>query len=116
MSERAFKDSKAFLDKFNEYLKDCDGKKYMPNVAGFCSFANINRDTFYAQKDYYSDTFNKINYELENEAINTNYVSDTMKIFYMKNKCGYRDKQEIESNVNLTYEDKLKEMTGKDEY
>lgn len=116
MSARAFKDDKAFLNKFENYLKDCEDKKRMANVAGFCAYANINRDTFYAQKEYYSDTFNKINYELENEAINTNYVSDTMKIFYMKNKCGYRDKQEIESKVNLAYEDKLKEMTDKDEY
>lgn len=80
-----------------QYVDYCDKKKRLPNVAGFSVYCNINRDTFYAQKDYYSDTFKKINDILEDEALNNKYTSDTLKIFYMKNKCGYKDRQEIDS-------------------
>ena len=101
MSARAFETDKDFHNKFIEYVKYCDKEKRLPNVAGFCVYSNINRDTFYAQKDYYSDTYKKVNEMLEDEALNNKYVNDTLKIFYMKNKCGYKDKQEIDSSVNV---------------
>ena len=96
MSVRAFKTDKDFYNKFKEYIQYCNKKERLPNVAGFCVYSDINRDTFYAQKEYYSDTFKKINEMLEDEALNNKYTNDTLKIFYMKNKCGYRDKQEVE--------------------
>lgn len=96
MPQRTFKTEKDFKNKFDEYIKYCDEKKRLPNVAGFCVYCDINRDTYYAQNDYYSDTFKKTNDILEDEALNNKYTSDTLKIFYMKNKCGYKDKQEQE--------------------
>ena len=59
----------------------------------------INRDTFYAQKDYYSDTYKKVNEILEDETINSVIISYTFRIFYMKNKFDYKDKQDINANV-----------------
>lgn len=101
MSERCFKTATEFENKFIEYVKYCNEKERLPNVAGFSVFANINRDSFYAQQEYYSDTFKRINDILEDEALNNKFINDTLKIFYMKNKCGYKDKQEIENNVSV---------------
>lgn len=96
--QRAFKTDKDFENKFVEYVNFCDVNKRMPNVAGFSVYADINRDTFYAQKEIYPDTFKKVNDILEDEALNNKYTNDTLKIFYMKNKCGYKDRQEIDNN------------------
>ena len=96
--QRAFKTEKDFENKFKEYVKYCNDNSRMPNVAGFAVYADINQDTFYAQKEYYSETFKKVNDILEDEAINNHTLNDARVIFYMKNKCGYKDKQEIESN------------------
>lgn len=112
---RAFKTAQDFEDTFLDYIKDCNTKKKLPNIAGFVVFAHINRDTFYAQKELYSDTYSRINNILEDETINTKHVSDNFKTFYMKNKFGYRDKQENIS-VDMNYEDYIKKVADKDEY
>ena len=106
MSQRAFKTAKDFMNVFEEYLEDCKEKEKLANIAGFCVFADINRDTFYAQQEIYPDTYKKINQTLEDVTINAK-INDTFKIFYMKNKFGYKDKQEVETsgandlNVNI---------------
>lgn len=98
--ERKFKSAKEFENKFKEYLDYCEKKKRLANVAGFSVYADINQDTFYAQKEYYSETFKKINDMLEDEALNNKFLNDTRIIFYMKNKCGYKDKQEIDTTTS----------------
>lgn len=113
MSQRAFKTKKDFEDKFKAYIEQCKFEGKLANIAGFCAFADINRDTFYAQKDIYSDTFKKINEMLEDITINAK-INDTFKIFYLKNKFNYKDKQE-NVNVNTSYEDYIKRVEG-DEY
>jgi hypothetical protein len=115
MSERAFKTKKKFEETFINYINDCKTKTKLPNIAGFCVFANINRDTFYAQKDIYSDTFKRVNDILEDATINSKDINDTFKIFYMKNKFGYKDKQE-NVNVEMNYEDYIKKVADEDEY
>lgn len=115
MSKRAFKTNKEFLDKFNNYIKECKTKKDLPNIAGFCVYSDINRDTFYAQEEYYSDTFKKINDILEDATINSKDVNDTFKIFYMKNKFNYKDKQE-NVNVGVSYEEYIKKVEDEQEY
>jgi hypothetical protein len=101
MSERCFKTAEELENKFLEYIDYCNDNERLPNVAGFARYAKINRDTFYAQEQYYSDTMKKINDILEDEALNNKYTNDTLKIFYMKNKCGYKDKQEIDNKVSV---------------
>ena len=115
MSKRIFKTEKIFINKFKEYIIKCKEQKELPNIAGFCVFMDIHRDTFYAQEEYYSDTFKKINDILEDATINSKDVNDTFKIFYMKNKFNYKDKQE-NINIATNYEDYLKEVADKDEY
>lgn len=100
MSERAFKTKDIFINKFKEYITECADKEKLPNIAGFCVYCDITRETFYAQEDYYSDTFKKVNDILEDATINSKNINDTFKIFYMKNKFGYKDKQDIDANVN----------------
>lgn len=117
MSKRAFKNKNIFINKFKEYIRQCEEKEKLPNIAGFCVFCDINRDTFYAQEEYYSDTYKKINDILEDVTINSECVNDTFKIFYMKNKFGYRDKTEtVSKNINMTYEDYIKKVEDTDEY
>ena len=95
--KKKFKTAKEFEAKFKDYLEWCKKNERLANVAGFAVYADINQDTFYAQKEYYSETYKKINDMLEDEALNNKYLNDTRIIFYMKNKCGYKDKQEIDT-------------------
>ena len=99
--QRAFKTAKEFENKFKNYVEYCRINDRLPNVAGFSVYADINQDTFYAQKEYYSETFKKINDILEDEAINNKSLNDARVIFYMKNKCGYKDKQDDKNNNNI---------------
>ena len=99
--QRTFKTAKEFEDKFKNYVEYCRKNDRLPNVAGFSVYADINQDTFYAQKEYYSETFKKINDILEDEAINNKSLNDARVIFYMKNKCGYKDKQDDKNNNNI---------------
>lgn len=96
---RIFKTEKEFIDVFLAYIEDTKVKKELPNIAGFVVFADIGRQTFYDYEDKYPYTFKKINDILENATINCKEVSDTFKIFYMKNKFDYKDRQEIDANV-----------------
>ncbi len=97
MSQRAFKTAEELEQKFRDYIEYCHKEEKLANIAGFCVFCDINRDTYYAQKEYYSDTIKKIEQMLEEEAINCKSINDTFKIFYMKNKFSedYRDRQEL---------------------
>lgn len=97
---RAFKSNKEFVDKFLEYINYCKKIDYLPNVAGFSRYCDIDRSTFYAQEEYYSNTFKKVQTILEDETINAKNINDTFKIFYMKNKFDYRDRQELETTGN----------------
>lgn len=99
MSQRAFKTEKIFEKKFKDYIDYCHKESRLPNVAGFSVYANINRETFYEYKNIYPNTFKKVNNMLEDEALNNKSLNDARIIFYMKNKCGYADKQEVEAKV-----------------
>lgn len=99
---RSFKTEDDFKNKFIEYLTSCEERKRFPNIAGFCAYCWITRDTFYMQKEYYSDTYNKVRDMLEDEVLQDN--SYRMQL-YLKNTFGYTDKQVVEStNVNLNHE------------
>ena len=100
---RSFKDAKAFLDAFTDYLKYCDKEEKMANIAGFCWYTGITRETYYKQQEYYSDAFKNIEQALEDRAIN--HKAPAIAIFYLKNKFGYKDKQEVDqTNVNMNIE------------
>ena len=98
---RKFKTEKEFEEKFKEYIKYCKKNKLLANVAGFSVYMDMNQDTFYAQKEYYSETFKKVNTILEDFTINSKDVNDTFKIFYMKNKFNYKDRQDLEHHGEI---------------
>ena len=114
MSERRFKTEQDFVNKVIEYISYCEGKGRLPNIAGFAVYCEMNVDTFYAQKEYYSETYKRVQAILEDGVINGK-ANDTMKIFYMKNKFNYKDKIE-NLNVETDYESYLKTVADKDEY
>ena len=109
---RTFKDEKEFLNKFLGYITYCKENKRFPNVAGFCAHLLITRETFYAQKNYYSDTYNIVNDILEDEVLQDNTYRAQL---YLKNKFDYKDKTEHTAQVNISYEEALKKVQG-DEY
>ena len=98
---RVFKDDQEFYNKAKEYIEYCNVNERLANTAGFCVFTDIHRDTYYQQKEYYSDTFKKVEQLFEDSALN--HKATAMGIFYLKNKFKYRDKVETE-NVNLNYD------------
>ncbi len=107
---RSFKDASEFKSKFCEYLDECMQTERLANIAGFCWYCNIHRDTFYAQEEYYSDTFKQIQSALEDAALN--HSATSMGIFYLKNKFNYVDKQEIKSdNVNHNLNDDVSQLS-----
>ena len=96
---RAFKTAEEFEKKFVEYITYCRKKKRFANIAGFCAYCHITRETFYKQKEYYSDTYNIVNDILEDEVLQENTYRAQL---YLKNKFGYTDKQMVESkNTNI---------------
>ena len=96
---RSFTTEQDFKNKFDEYIDYCIKNEKLANIAGFCVFSDITRETFYNQEQYYFDTYKKIQNLLEDYTINAK-INDTFKIFYMKNKFNYRDRQEIDQNIN----------------
>ena len=55
MSERKFKTEQDFINSVKAYISYCEEKQRLPNIAGFAVYCDMNVDTFYAQKEYYSD-------------------------------------------------------------
>lgn len=90
MSVRIFKDEKEFMNKFEEYLDYCNKNKRLANIAGFSVYCKICRDSFYAQKDYYPETFSMINDILEDYTLNAD-INHLLKMFYLKCKFKYND-------------------------
>jgi hypothetical protein len=106
---RAFETAEAFESKFKEYIEYCVDKKRFANIAGFCAYCHITRETLYKQKEYYSDSYNKVMDILEDEVLQDNTYRAQL---YLKNKFGYKDKQEIEShniNENIEYSDEQRQ-------
>ena len=89
-NHRSFKTEEEFLNKFKEYIDYCEKGKRFANIAGFSVFANINKDTFYMQKEYYPDAFSMVQDILEDYTLNAD-IYHTLKIFYLKCKYKYND-------------------------
>ena len=84
---------------YNDYLEHCKAEKLLlPNIAGFCVYADISRETYYEWRDNkhkgFSDTIKRIDKSLEDHALQCKDAAKS--IFYLKNKFGYRDKIETE--------------------
>lgn len=101
---------------FLDYVANSIKRQRFLNIAGFCRFIDIHKDTYYNYKEnFYTDDIKRIETILEDEVINSRAASDTMKIFYLKNKFGYKDKQEVEShNKNENINQDITNMTAEE--
>lgn len=88
------------LEKFEEYCRDCKEKGKLINITGFALYAKIHRDTVYHyfNDERYFDAKETIETRIEDEAIQMGLGkrNPAFMIFYLKNKCGWRDKRETE--------------------
>lgn len=93
----------ALQEDFVHYLEYCHQQepKKIPNIAGFCVYADIIRETYYMQGEYYPCTFEKIKLSLEDQTIN---LKDTIRsIFLLKANFGYRDSDPQQSALTVNY-------------
>lgn len=102
---RKFETAEDFENKAVEYIEYCRSVDRFPNTAGFCVYCDMAEDTFYAQKEYYSEAYQKVQKLFEDEVLNNKTISDTMRIFYMKNKCGYYDRVQQDVKVSGSIEE-----------
>jgi hypothetical protein len=100
---RIFKTEAEFVKKFKDYLKYCEKNEDMPNIAGFCVYAKIAKNSYYSQKKIYPDGFSQVEDMLENAVINAKKVSPAMKKFYMENKMNYNDKQLLQHDITVSF-------------
>lgn len=100
--KRAFKNEKEFKTKVKEYIDYCHKEERFVNIAGLCAYLDINRDTFYQQKEYYSDTYKKVQEILEDETLNNRNTDTRITLIYLKNKFDYKDKVETENTNHNT--------------
>ncbi len=119
----SFTSPEQMQQKFDEYVVHCRKEKRFVNIAGFCNYVNIHRDTFYEYKNHkhlYSDVTKKIEQRIEEEVFESK-LSPPERIFYLKNKFGYADKTEVLShnvnvNVDVTPEEEDFLLELKDKY
>ena len=88
---------------FLNYIQDCISKDRFANTAGFRRHIYLKKSTYYdyEHREEYSDTIKKMDDILEDETWNAK-MPPAEKIFYLKNKFGYRDKTEVDNTHTFT--------------
>jgi len=93
----------AFQKEFMAYIEMCLGAepKRIPNIAGFCIFADIIREIYYKQEQIYPESYAKTRLCLEDQTIN---LKDTIRsIFLLKSVFNYRDSDAPASMLTVNY-------------
>lgn len=93
----------SLIEDFVHYLEYCSQQepKRIPNIAGFCVYSDIIRETFYMQGEYYPYAFEKIKLSLEDQTMN---IKDTIRsIFLLKANFGYRDSDPAAGLITVNY-------------
>lgn len=88
---RRFETEDDFITAMKNYL---DIEKVFPNIAGFCVYADLARETYYEYKGYYPNAYKRVEQMLEDAVLHIDPKYAARVIFYMKNKHGYKDVQE----------------------
>ena len=93
---RKFQSEDGFQQAFVDYIEHCVTQKLQPNVAGFCVFCDMTKDTFYSQREYYPDCYQKVRSALEDTLVNfhhfTGMSNPAMAIVQGKNTFGWDDR------------------------
>ena len=88
-----------------QYFAECDEKQKPYTVSGLAYALGTTRRTLldYQEKDEYSHTIKSAKAKIERfneEMLYSKDVSTTGVIFNLKNNYGWKDKQEIEAEIN----------------
>src|SRR5665647_2406066 len=92
-----------FQQEFVAYIEMClqSEPKRIPNIAGFCIFADIIREIYYKQEQIYPESYAKTRLCLEDQTIN---LKDTIRsIFLLKSLFNYRDSDAPASMLTVNY-------------
>ena len=105
----------------DKYFEECKKTGEPLTITGLAIALDTYRQTLmnYEEKDEFFDTIKKAKQKIENFAEKKLYDKDvptTGVIFNLKNNYGWVDRQEVDSKVNLSYEDTLKKVEDTDEY
>ena len=100
-----FESVEAMQEVIDKYFAECDEKQKPYTVSGLAYALNTTRRTLldYEAKDEYSHTIKKAKAKIERfneELLYSKDVSTTGVIFNLKNNYNWKDKQEIEAEVN----------------
>lgn len=114
-----YSDPKELEKDIQEYFNYCDENNKPLTMSGLAYALDMDRKTLlnYSNREKFFPTIKKAKERIERfneEILYSKDVPTVGVIFNLKNNFDWRDKQEIEAN--LSYEDKLKEAMGKDEY
>lgn len=110
---KAMKSGKAYLSTLEEYVEYCKENGRLVNIAGFCRYAGITRETYYRLKDYYPQEYDLAEAIIEDEVLNANGVNATIRIAYLNNKYdykGYVRNFPIEHQHRMTIEELFKDI------
>jgi hypothetical protein len=96
-----------------QYFAECDEQQKPYTVSGLAYALGTNRQTLlnYETKDGFIDTIKSAKAKIERfneEMLYSKEVSTTGVIFNLKNNYGWKDKQEIEAEVNNDISIKVK--------
>lgn len=107
------------ISKWMEYKQHCIESNELANITGFALFADCHRDTIYEyfSQPSYSDAKKTIEQDIEDTAIQQgiNARNPAFLIFYMKNKCGWRDRQELDVSADVDAQISVKFVQDEDE-
>lgn len=115
-----FKNAKEIEKAAEVYFMECDANNKPYTMTGLAIALDTDRKTLlnYESREEFFPTIKKIKAEVEKYAEEKLFSSSNTAgvIFNLKNNYGWVDRQEVDTKVNLSYEDKLKEVAGEDEY
>lgn len=104
-------------NKINEYFEKCDKDNRPYTITGLALALDIDRDTLlnYEKKEEYFGTIKRAKQKVEEQLEISLYGNSvTGIIFNLKNNFGWKDKQEIESNINANINNPYKELSTED--
>lgn len=100
-----YESAEAMQKDIDEYFAECDEKQKPYTVSGLAYALGTNRQTLlnYEEREDFLDTIKSAKAKIERfneEMLYSKDVSTTGVIFNLKNNYNWKDKQEIEAEVN----------------
>ena len=99
-----FKSVEEMQKAIDNYFKECDANERPYTISGLAYALDTNRQTLldYQEKDEFTDTIKKAKAKIEQFVEERLFVGNNTAgvIFNLKNNYNWKDKQEIEADVN----------------